>query len=325
VFAMKILATLRRSFILVTSLAGVCLALASLLPFAGRLHWRIDLFSHFRFQYFWGLAVLVIVFLILKNRRLAAAAFVFALLNASLITPLYLPTDQGLHSSPGKTYRLLIANVNTGNRSYSLYRDLVQEVDPDFILLVEIDQAWVDALTLENLGYAHNIVGPQSNNFGIGLFSRHPLDSYEIMTDEHDSATGLLAGLTLDERHLQIIGVHPPPPVSAAAADRRNMQIASYFQLSTRLSAPLILAGDFNTTTWSSFLSGPLEASGLRDSRAGFGLQPTWPTFWPAFLHIPIDHAFVSQDVRILDRMVGPPIGSDHLPLWLDFSLDGPN
>ncbi len=48
--------------------------------------------------------------------------------------------------------------------------------------------------------------------------------------------------------------------------------------------------------------------------------QWSWPaSFW--LLAIPIDHALVSEDVRVLDRRMGPSIGSDHLPIVLDIAL----
>jgi endonuclease/exonuclease/phosphatase (EEP) superfamily protein YafD len=43
-----------------------------------------------------------------------------------------------------------------------------------------------------------------------------------------------------------------------------------------------------------------------------------------AVLRIPIDHCLVSPSVAIVDRRVGPPVGSDHLPVFVDFAISGP-
>jgi endonuclease/exonuclease/phosphatase (EEP) superfamily protein YafD len=57
-----------------------------------------------------------------------------------------------------------------------------------------------------------------------------------------------------------------------------------------------------------------LATTGLKDSRVGFGWQPTWPT-GSMSLRIPIDHVLVEPDLVVLERQVGPDIGSDHLPV----------
>jgi len=75
-----------------------------------------------------------------------------------------------------------------------------------------------------------------------------------------------------------------------------------------------------NGTPWSPFFKDFLLSSGLRDSREGFRLQPTWPTWFPP-AWIPIDHALVSSSVVVHDRRVGPNVGSDHYPVIIDFSI----
>ncbi len=307
----------------ILDLAVISLAMASLLPFAGRLHWRIDLFSHFRTQYFIGLAALLLISLLVGNRRGAIIALVFALLNAALIAPLYLPQHRGPEDFSGESYRLLLANVNTSNRSYNTLRDLIGDTRPDIILLLEIDQGWLKGLSLSELGYAHTETRPQIDNFGVGLFSRHPLISSGILINEASRTTGVIARTELNGQLLTLIGIHPPPPVTSAATARRDRQIRDSFGMATAYGGAAILAGDFNATSWGQSLAKPLADSGLGDSRAGFGPQATWPTFWPAILRIPIDHVFISKNVRILDRVIGPEIGSDHLPLWVDFGFSG--
>jgi len=58
-----------------------------------------------------------------------------------------------------------------------------------------------------------------------------------------------------------------------------------------------------------------LKQGNLKDSEVGFGFQPTWfaPTGLP---FIPIDHLLTSRNVCVLERKIGPAIGSDHLPVF---------
>jgi endonuclease/exonuclease/phosphatase (EEP) superfamily protein YafD len=56
---------------------------------------------------------------------------------------------------------------------------------------------------------------------------------------------------------------------------------------------------------------------GLCDTRAGFGLQASFPA-WSAVMRIPIDHVLASCSIGVRDRWIGPDIGSDHLPVLID-------
>jgi endonuclease/exonuclease/phosphatase (EEP) superfamily protein YafD len=60
----------------------------------------------------------------------------------------------------------------------------------------------------------------------------------------------------------------------------------------------------------------------LRDTRAGFGIQASWPTQIPP-LGIPLDHCLVSPELVVLDRRLGPAVGSDHRPVILELARAG--
>ena len=72
-----------------------------------------------------------------------------------------------------------------------------------------------------------------------------------------------------------------------------------------------------NTSPWSSHFTRLLKASGLKNSMKGFGHQPSWPSnMW--FMRIPLDHMLYSDGITIHNRMIGRPVGSDHLPVIAD-------
>ncbi len=79
------------------------------------------------------------------------------------------------------------------------------------------------------------------------------------------------------------------------------------------------MVGDFNATLWSAGLRAFLSDTGLH----GFDTRAAWPV-WLGFVGIPIDHAFTSADLRILDIETGPDIGSDHRPVMIDVAPAGP-
>lgn len=63
-----------------------------------------------------------------------------------------------------------------------------------------------------------------------------------------------------------------------------------------------------------------LARSGLIDTLRGRGYQPTWPGHFVP-LWIPLDHCLVSPDLTVLDRRVGPHVGSDHRPVIVDLAF----
>ena len=80
------------------------------------------------------------------------------------------------------------------------------------------------------------------------------------------------------------------------------------------LEEPAVVIGDLNTTPWSRLFARLVERTGLCDSRAGFGIQASFPSDM-AFLRIPIDHLLASCAVGVRARRIGPQVGSDHLPV----------
>ena len=82
-----------------------------------------------------------------------------------------------------------------------------------------------------------------------------------------------------------------------------------------------VLAGDFNMTPWCPPLRGLLgDRHQLHDARrtSGAGRLTTWPAALPSALRIPIDHLLHDASVTCTNLRLGPPIGSDHLPLIAD-------
>jgi endonuclease/exonuclease/phosphatase (EEP) superfamily protein YafD len=129
----------------------------------------------------------------------------------------------------------------------------------------------------------------------------------------------IVAKLDLPPGKMTLVALHPSSPGSEWNHDARNAQLLAAAEIAAQQKGPVMMLGDFNTTSWSPVFSDVLATSGLRDSRLGFGVEPTWPGV-PLPLRIPIDHCLVSPEIAITDRRVGPDIRSDHRPLVVDFA-----
>jgi endonuclease/exonuclease/phosphatase (EEP) superfamily protein YafD len=308
------------------AVAGILACLATLAGFAGRFWWGFELATHFRVQYALAIGGFALILLALRQWRWAMLFGAFALLDLAFVIPAFREDDPAtpatVESQP--TLRALLANVNAENRDSERLRRLIATSDPDIILLLEATPWLLDRLRDLGERYPHRAAEPRDDLFGIALFSRHPFARSQIVRfGDAASPPAIVATIAAGEHPFDLIGVHPWPPVSAELAEGRNEQLRMLASRVRQSQAPLLVLGDLNLSPWSPWFARLLADSGLRDSRRGRGIQPSWPVgWWP--LWIPIDHALFSEDIDIRHREIGPAIGSDHYPVIVDFRVSGP-
>jgi endonuclease/exonuclease/phosphatase (EEP) superfamily protein YafD len=241
------------------------------------------------------------------------------LVNAWYIAPLYLPQRHQPVSGPA--CRAVSANVHTSNRDAGPFLEFIGSVRPDVILAMEVDDRWQRALEQLLGDYPFSVIRPRPDNFGIALLSRHPIISQRVESLDDSGVPTIIASIDCEGRPLNVVGTHPLPPVGARRTELRNQHLEALGELVAEFSGPVVVLGDLNTTSWSPRFHELLQQSGLRDSRQGFGVQPTWPTA-PWVLRIPIDHALISRDLFVKQRFVGRDIGSDHLPIVITIGVE---
>lgn len=296
---------------------GFWLCAGTVLGCLGRYWWLTDLFSHFRVQYAIGLFLLSALFFI--NRRIITAILflAFSLSNMCIIVPLYMG-GTGKEEKSENTFRAVLINVNTQNTNTGRVCKYILEVNPDILVLEEINSRWVEALKTIESSYPYSLSQPREDNFGIGLFSKWPLANEQVTYIGKAGVPSITATVRVNRNNdINIIATHPLPPVGTTYSQLRNEQlqlIPEYVSSDT----PVILFGDLNTTPWNYFFKRLVKQSGLIDSSRGKGIQPTWPSTNPLFW-IPIDHCLHSPSIHVLSRKIGPNVSSDHFPLVVDF------
>ncbi len=306
-------------FWLLTTLAAAGVGLCTVFGFLGRIWWGFDWFSHFRVQYFGLLGAAALVLLGGGKYTEAGLWGLFAFVNLGIILTIYIRFPGA--PLTGKTYRALLCNVLQENRQHDKILALVRVSKPDFIVLLEVGEAWMESLAPLETDYPYHINrfwGEE--NYDIALFSRIPFADVEIRHFEANRVPSVVARFDLDERRLTVIGTHPAPPKSKVQFDHRNEHLLELARFASAQRGEVMALGDLNMTSWSPFFRELLRVSGLRDGRQGFGVQPTWPVNLPPLM-IPLDHVLVSQGIHIRQRRLGPPVGSDHRPVIVDFSF----
>jgi endonuclease/exonuclease/phosphatase (EEP) superfamily protein YafD len=292
--------------------------------FLGRMNWVLDLFSHFRPQYFLVLTLSSFTLFLYGQVFVAAISGIFALVNLIIILPLYFsgqkeqkPEEEGITN---RQYRAVSINVLQDNQEYELAAEFIINVQPDILLLVEVNSTWLEALgpALDCLPFSIHQV--REDNYGIALFSRFPMVEAKIVELIGPGIPSICSEVALEGFKLTVLGTHPAPPKSRIQSEQRNHQLQKITDLAASTTGPLIVMGDLNVTPWSPYFKGLLAGSGLKDSRRGFGIQATWPVRRP-HLWIPIDHILVSSHIQTGRFYKGGDIGSDHFPVICSFSI----
>jgi endonuclease/exonuclease/phosphatase (EEP) superfamily protein YafD len=298
---------------------GFVACVATVLGFASRLGWPVELAAHFRVQYLVVVATLALLCAWAGRRNAAWAFSAFALANAAVVLPVYLGGPR-LAEAAGTSLRLMLANVATHNRDSASVIKAVRDVSPDVIVFEEIDPRWMQQLSELSETHPFVVSEPRRDNFGIATFSRQPLEDSRVVFIGAARVPSIVLRIPFDGTTMTVVATHPLPPRSSAYAALRDEQLLRLGEYVAELPPPYALIGDLNVSPWSHPFYRLLVAGRLKDTRWGIGSMPTWPAeFWP--LLVPIDHCLVSEDLRAVGRQVGPFVGSDHYPIVVDLAL----
>ena len=282
---------------------------------AGRWDWRADLLTHFQEP---ALAVSLVsaAATARRHRRLAMMLGVLAASQAWGLARYEGPNPVPAARPEAGGLRVLMANVFADNPDPAPMLDLIRRERPDVVGMVEFAEPWAAALAGELRGeFPHRAQVPGGHT-GLALWFRTRPIGVEWEAPVPGGRPWLHATLEIAGRPAHLWLVHPTNPVNRRGALPGHPELAELAAGAAVAEGPRIVIGDFNCTDGSPYFADFLFVSGLRDSRLGFGRQPSWPTWSP--YRIAIDHAFLSPDLAVVGRRLGPEIGSDHRPLILD-------
>lgn len=219
---------------------------------------------------------------------------------------------------------------------------VIAEHDPDIVCLQEldvgrmrtgnVDQAQAIASGLDMSFHFNAAMLVEAEEYGDALLTRYP----ERLVRKGGLPTvrgipgleprgAIWAAIDIGGVTLNVINTH-----LGLVPREQRLQVAALmgkdWLSDARCAGPTILTGDFNATS----ITRPYQAicRHLVDGQRQLGLKSTVKTFPSGFPAIRIDHAFVSDGVRVTN--VSAPfsplarVASDHLPLIVDFELDAP-
>lgn len=274
--------------------------------------WLVDLASHWQWLYLAGtIFACTIAIFTCRRRVLWLLALPLFGLTAAKSAP-----DIGHEKVSGASILTVATfNVHMGNHDTTTLARWLAKAKPDVLILHEVSPGYAKGLdALSNYPFRHLV--PRNDPFGMAVLSRFPMPQVQTVEDG-DGLKHIDAQLDWNGRPIKLMAWHPMPPISQNDHTKRNYQLKALAKAAKASGQPAIVAGDLNATPWSNAFS-KLDKVGLR--RAS-GLAPTWPAVGLGWMGIPIDHVLVTSQWLVVEREVGPNLGSDHLPVIVQIAL----
>lgn len=320
----------RRLRFLFLAFVGV-LALLTILPIVETDEWWVRLWDYPRLQIAAMLGLALIGAAALGPRKGRAFWTVISAGLASLVWQMFqvAPYIPGWpkelaavrNCPPGRTISLLNANVLLTNRNFAALLALIEDRDPDVVLLLEPGPEWARQISPLAGRYPYRIGEPLPNTYGIIFLSKLPLDAPRIRHLMQPHIPSVKTGVTLPSGEtVDFYGVHPEPPFPGDDSGERDAELVKVGREIRAAGRAAIVMGDLNDVAWSHTSQLFRTLSGTLDPRVGRGPYPTFPADWPV-LSWPLDHVFVTPHFRLvsIDRL--PNFGSDHRPMLFDLCL----
>ena len=278
----------------------------------GHVHWTLDLFSHFRWQYF-ILCLFGVAWTWTRRRPRIVQLILLASLLVNAVALYQVKGDSAFAATSGPRLRVVSLNVNITNpqQGRGARRPAHREPGrdrPDRGRQRLDERARVPP---RHLPGPVVLTARRQLRTGVPESRAAPVDLELIQTSDH-ATPSVLARLTLDGRELAILATHPPPPINGEMAAARDEGLQGAATLVASLNMPVLLIGDLNATPWSQGLRLLRDGSTLDYRSADAAWTPTWNARTP--FAIPIDHALVTPPLVVASRHIGPDVGSDHRP-----------
>jgi endonuclease/exonuclease/phosphatase (EEP) superfamily protein YafD len=255
-----------------------------------------------------------------RHRWAAAILGAMAACQAAEVLRYELGNPVAPASGTSARLKVLMANVLASNRDHDALFDLVSRERPDVVALVEFNHAWQQQTELLRQSYPYSIELPNGTR-GLALYSSVPIleaSPPSVVRPFGDGNPALAVTLEFEGEPMHLWILHPPSPLGGDGRARGRAEFLELAEQIARRTGRTLVVGDMNRTDGSPTFADFLDRTGLRDTRLGFGHQPSWPVGSP--YRIPIDHAFVGPGLAVVDRRLGPEIGSDHLPLLVELA-----
>lgn len=286
-------------------------------------HPAADLLSNFYWHFVVVAALISIFAVVSKTWRIAFAAFLLGAFS-------YYQTQQFDVAAPesqvretgAKIYRFVTINMWGRADNTARVVSFLEMTQPDFVLLQEVNASdWGQISKLQDI-YPHRgfCAHPLCR---IVILSKYQWTDFQEGREAHYHLPKIDVQFGEDLGGLRLVGIHSARPHYRFEGQRA--QLTSLATELARISQPSIVAGDFNAAAFAN----PMRAL---STMSGFAHAGPYLTSWPKrtrhfddfalpITQFGLDQFYVNSKIRVIHVERGPDLGSDHLPMILDFAV----
>lgn len=298
----------------------------SIVVLAADRFWLVDLLT-FAWPYIIAVGALLAVAAFV-TRRMKAIAMAVIGLAVAVLPAVDVPTVHP--SSAHSGLKVMTANIFGDNiKDRTAFVELLRQEKPDVVVLEETSPAWEKLISSSGL-YPYESSTDAMLRDALKVYSSLPIraetELKRAVTEPQAYKQPLRLELDLNGKPLFLYAFHPETPRRLWQWRDRNAYLAAAADAvkGDLERAPVIVAGDWNTPTWSPFFRTFLQQSGLA-STAGGWLQPVTRFSMKldalAYIGASIDHIAVSPDIFLRERRIGPTFGSNHRPVIAELAM----
>lgn len=284
-----------------------------------------DILSHFRLQYFFCSIIFILFFVYLSffYKKYIIGAVLSLLLAFFNFIDLSEYIFRGEIKAPGNTIKVGLFNVLTRNLNYDSALKEIKDNNPDIIIMQETDLRWINAVKILKKSYPYYIEHPRYDNFGIAMYSKLPCEKMDIEYWSKHNLPVVYAEILKDNEKIKIYAVHTLPPVSKDNLEVRNDMFKKIKKIIEENPDKLIIAGDFNSTVYSSAYKKYIKTDKIYESQqiAGNLFTGSWNAYHYPFLRITLEHILSTKDIIPVMYKQGNFFGSDHFPVFAEFNI----
>ena len=318
---------------LVVAILTLIMTLLTLLPLSRNQRWWVRVWDFPRLQ----MAVLSVTFLIIElcllpNGGLLAGFIVILALGCTVYQSWWIFPYTGLAKkqvkktpdSENSRIKIINCNVLMTNRKTARLLEILQQQDPDLIVLLETDLWWEQQMSSLDARYPHTLKCPLDNLYGMHVYSKFPMIKPKIQYLVAKGIPSMHFRLELaggEQVVMHCLHPMPPSPTEDDESTNRDGELIAVGHTAAKAKYPTIVTGDLNDVAWSRTTRLFMKISGLLDPRRGRGMFNTFHASFP-FLRWPLDHVFHSKDFTLVDLKRLDAMGSDHFPIMVELALN---
>jgi endonuclease/exonuclease/phosphatase family metal-dependent hydrolase len=226
---------------------------------------------------------------------------------------------------PERPVRVVSYNILHNERGMGRVIEEIRKLDPDFVLLQEVEREHLSAMTRELRSLpavyhrSENLAGGRAS-WGNAILSRHRLYEGRSIPNPGGGSFGVWATAVIDGRKFRVACVHLSATYKFDLKHFEESAVNRYKELTNLVKAweeagrpPIVVGGDFNQIA----VHNNYELMTRQWTDALKVLGKDQNTFRHNLLATRIDYFLVSKEWRALEGGVVESDASDHRPIWV--------